>query len=96
VYTSIEVDLRSTLSRPVTVDVLERVPVPHNDSHLVVEVTEAYPAALPHSGDPNGPVLKGGRIQQVPLGANGSARAVFGYAVTMDATAEIVGGDHRG
>lgn len=95
-YTSIEIALASRLPRPVTIDVLERVPVPHGGSELLVEVTEAFPAALPHSGDANGPVLKGGRIQQITLAPGASARAVFGYAVTMSSAAEIVGGSRRG
>jgi hypothetical protein len=94
--TDIEVKLASSLGRPVSVEILERLPVPLDGREVTVEQTEASPLADPYEGEADGPILTGGRRQVVEVPPGGEARAVLGYAVTLGSKDEIVGGDRRG
>ncbi len=95
-HTAIEVEIASSLPRPVRVEILERVPVPAPSGGPTVEVTEASPIARAFEGEPEGPILKGARLQVLEVPPGGQGRAVLGYAVTLGAREELVGGDRRG
>ncbi|MCA9492301.1 MAG: DUF4139 domain-containing protein [Myxococcales bacterium] len=95
-HTSIEVQLASSLQRPVRVELLERLPVPADGKDPTVEQTEASPVARAWEGEPGEPILKGGRVQVVELSPGGEGRAVLSYTVTLGSKDELVGGDRRG
>lgn len=95
-HTSIEVQLASSLQRPVKVELLERLPVPADGKDPAVEQTEASPVARAYEGEPGEALLKGGRVQVVELSPGGEGRAVLSYAVTLGSKDELVGGDRRG
>jgi hypothetical protein len=94
--TDVEVKIASSLPRPVSIEILERLPVPLDGKDVAVEQTEASPVADPYTGEPDGVILAGGRRQVLEVAPGGEARAVLGYAVTLGAREEIVGGDRRG
>lgn len=93
--TTIEVSIASHMGRAVAVEVLERVPVADGDAPGV-EVTEASPVAREWTGDPEGPALRGGRVQVIEVAAGSQARAVLGYSVTLGAKDTLAGGERRG
>ncbi|MEQ1506650.1 MAG: DUF4139 domain-containing protein, partial [Myxococcota bacterium] len=95
-HTTIEVQVASSLGRGVRVELLDRLPIPRDGKEPVVEETEAAPVARPYTGEPDGPILKGGRVQWVEVPPGSEARATLGYAVTLGARDELVGGDRRG
>lgn len=95
-HTVIEVSVASSLARPVRLEILDRVPVPLAGAESTVEVVDATPVAREYPGEPNGPILKGGRVQVLDLPPGGEARATLSFAVTIGSKAEIVGGDRRG
>ncbi len=94
-HTEIEVEVASALSRPVRVELLERVPVADDDD-VTVEVTEARPATEPYEGERDGPILKGGRRQWLEVGPGAKVVGTLAYAVTLGSKQELVGGDRRG
>jgi hypothetical protein len=94
--THVEVQVASGLPVPVRLEVVERIPVPADKETLTVELTEASPVAEVWRGEVDGPVLKGARVQRLDVPPGGEARAVLGYAVTLGAKDELVGGDRRG
>jgi hypothetical protein len=95
-FTTVEVDVASSLQRPVRVELLDRLPVAAAGSSIAVEVVEASPPAREHPGEPGGPILKGGRSQVVELPPGGEARATWTWSITMSSKEELEGGDRRG
>lgn len=95
-HTTIEVEVASSLPDAAQIEILERIPVALQDKELSVEITEASPPAGVYEGEPDGPILKGGRAQRLELDAGGRATATLAYAVTLGARDELVGGDQRG
>lgn len=94
-HTEVEVELASSLSRAVQVEVLDRVPVSSEDD-VRVELVDSQPPAAEFKGDPDGPVLEGGLRQEVPLPAGGQLRTTLHYTVTLAGRLELAGGDRRG
>jgi hypothetical protein len=80
----------------VSVEVLERVPVPLKGSEVAVEVVEALPPVHPYRGEPDGPILDGGRRQRLEVAPGAEVRATLTFAITLGAKDELVGGDRRG
>lgn len=94
-FTRIEVRLSSSLPRPVSVELLERVPVSRDDG-VKVELVEAAPSLEVYEGEPRGARLEGGRRQRVQVPASGEGMAALEYAVTLSNKQELMGGDRRG
>lgn len=95
-HTTVEVEIASSLPAAAQLEILERIPVALDRKELWVEVTDAVPPAQVYEGEPDGPILKGGRAQRVEVDAHGEARAILSYAVTLGGRDELVGGDRRG
>ncbi len=95
-HTTIDVRVASRLPEPITVHLVERVPVPVDpQAGPAVVITTSTPIVKPYRppGDSQG--LQGAKVQLVEVEAEGEARAVLGYAVTLGANEELVGGDER-
>jgi len=93
--TSIEVTVSSGLAREVRLEILSRVPVPDDDD-VTVEDLASEPKAKPWEGDPEGPILKGGRRQLVTVSPGGEIVTTLSYGVKIGAKDELIGGDRRG
>jgi hypothetical protein len=94
-FTRVEVRISSSLPRPVSVELLERLPVSRDDG-VKVELVEALPALEVYEGEPRGARLDGGRRQRVQVPASGEGLAALEYAVTLSNKQELLGGDRRG
>ena len=92
--TEVEVEVASSLSREVRVEVCERVPVAGEDD-VRVELRDCDPAPLEWAGTRDGPILRGGKVQTLTVPAGGKTRALLRYAITLGSREEIVGGDRR-
>jgi hypothetical protein len=89
----VTIDLRSSLGRPATVFVLERVPVTDEED---VEITHsAKPAPERYDQSDRGSPIRGGLRWRIELAAGGTATIQLGYRVKLPAKQEIVGGNRR-
>ena len=95
-HTTVDVRVTSSLAQDVSVQLIERVPVPAEGNGPEVEITTSTPIARPYLGEPNGPVLQGAKVQTLDVPAEGEARAVLGYVIGLRTGQEIEGGDRRG
>ena len=87
------VELRSSLGTPVTVEVLDRVPVSDDEG---IEITHsARPASEPYEQVERGAPLRGGLRWRVPLAAGGKATVEHSYRVKLSAKNELAGGNRR-
>jgi hypothetical protein len=94
-HTEVEVRFASSLSRAAELEVLERMPVPGEDS-VEVALASSKPTAKEWKGDPDGAILRGGLRQVVTLSPGGEATTTIHYTITLSARDEITGGDRRG
>ncbi|MFO0572450.1 MAG: DUF4139 domain-containing protein [Polyangia bacterium] len=90
----ISIELASALGQPITVEVLERVPV-SEDKALAVEVLSVTPPASGYSQAERGAPIRGGMQWRLPVPAGGKARLEYSYRMTFPAKTEIVGGNRR-
>jgi hypothetical protein len=90
----ISIELASALGMPITVEVLERVPV-SEDKALNVEVVGVAPPASGYSQAERGAPIRGGMQWRLPVSAGGRARIEYSYRMTFPAKTEIVGGNRR-
>ncbi|MYW62971.1 DUF4139 domain-containing protein [Streptomyces sp. SID8379] len=89
----IHVELANRLSRPVTVEVRERVPVA-SQSDIRVEERAGWTA--PEHGDDSGePHAPGTRLWRVELPAGGTAELDGGYEIRIPAAKALTGGNRR-
>jgi hypothetical protein len=90
----VTVDLTSSLGVPVTVEVMERIPVT-DDKDISVKLTSADPEPDVYDQSDLGAPVRGGRLFRVEVPAGGKARVSYGYRVKLPAKSEIVGGNRR-
>ncbi len=90
----VTVDLTSSLGVPVTVEVLERIPVT-DDKDVSVKLTSALPEPEVYDQSDLGAPVRGGRRFRVEVPAGGKARVSYAYRVKLPAKSEIVGGNRR-
>jgi uncharacterized protein (TIGR02231 family) len=90
----ISIELASALGQPISVEVLERVPV-SEDKALTVEVLGITPPAAGYSQAERGVPIRGGLQWRLPVPAGGKARIEYSYRMTFPAKTEIVGGNRR-
>jgi uncharacterized protein (TIGR02231 family) len=90
----VTVDLTSSLGVPVTVEILERIPVT-DDKDVSVKLTSAEPEPEVYDQSDLGAPVRGGRRFRVEVPAAGKARVSYGYRVKLPAKSEIVGGNRR-
>lgn len=92
---SIAIELENHLPKAVHIDVLERIPQPHEGAEVVVEEVDVVPAWVPYDQREVGHALHGGRKWTLSLdtGAKDTMRAE--YVVKIYANNELVGGNRR-
>lgn len=90
----ISVELRSALARPITVEVLDRIPVSDHDEVEVTRVSESHKGE-DYSQSERGVPLRGGRRWQVALTAAGTATLESSYRLNLSGKHEVVGGNRR-
>ncbi len=90
----VSVELRSALARPITVEVLDRVPVSDHDEVEVTRVSESHHGE-DYSQSERGVPLRGGRRWQVALAAAGTATLESSYRLNLSGKHEVVGGNRR-
>jgi hypothetical protein len=91
VSSDVTIDLASALGAPVSVEVLERVPVT-DDRSLEIE---ARPAGEEYSQADRGNPLRGGRRFVVDVPAGGNVQVRYQLRLTFPAKSEIAGGNRR-
>jgi len=91
---TVSVELRSALARPVSVELLDRVPVTDHDDVSIELVRESQPGEKYEQTERARP-LRGGRRWRIELGAAGSATLETEYRVSLPSKMEVVGGNRR-
>lgn len=94
VGSDVTIELASALAAPVTVEVIERVPVT-DDRALEIEVTAARPAAEEYTQADRGAAVRGGRRFVVEVPAGGQTQLRYQVRLTFPAKSEIAGGNRR-
>jgi uncharacterized protein (TIGR02231 family) len=94
VGSDVTIDLGSALSAPVSVEVIERVPVT-DDRALEIEVTGSRPASEEYTQADRGAAVRGGRRFVVEVPAGGQIQLRYQVRVTFPAKSEIAGGNRR-
>jgi hypothetical protein len=89
----VTMELRSSLGRPITVEVIDRVPV-SSDDDLDVS-SESTPPHETYDQKERGAPVKGGVRWLVPIGAGGKATVTLRYRLKLPAKSEVVGGNRR-
>ena len=92
--TTVTVTLRSSLSQPVSVQLLDRHPV-SDDEALEIKLKSARPKAEPYDQADRAAPVRGGLRFAVEVPAGGKAEATFSYTLSHSAKSEIVGGNRR-
>ena len=93
-FTEIDTELASSLSRSADVELIERVPI-SSEEGVAVKLFKATPEAQPYSGHDEGHILKGGKRQQLSVPAGGQREAHLAFYIDLPAKRELVGGDRR-
>jgi hypothetical protein len=91
---NVTVDLTSSLGMPVTVEVLERIPV-SDDKDVSIKLTSAEPEPEVYDQSDAGAPVRGGRRFRAEVPAGGKAKVAYGYRIKLPAKSEIVGGNRR-
>jgi hypothetical protein len=90
----VDIELRSGLGFAATVEVLDRVPVTHDDD-VAVELIESTPEAESYDQSDEGRPIRGGLRWQLELPAGQEEQVSYSYHIRLRAKDEIVGGNRR-
>lgn len=90
----VTVDLTSSLGAPVTIEILERIPVT-DDKDVSIKVLQAEPEPEVYDQSEIGVPVRGGRRFRVEVPAGGKAKVSFSYRIKLPGKSEIVGGNRR-
>lgn len=90
----VEIELRSGLGEPATVEVIDRIPVT-NDNQVEIELLHETPAGEAYEQKELDHPIKGGRRWTIKLGAGGRAKVDVRYQVTLRSKDELMGGNRR-
>lgn len=86
-------ELSSSISQPIRVEVVDRVPVSDDKS---IEVTVEHGEGEPFDQLAHGQPLRGGRRWVANLSAGGKTKFDFVYRIAFSSKLELVGGNRRG
>jgi hypothetical protein len=95
VHTEVELTVASSLPRAISVEVFDRIPVAGDDS-VAVSLASAEPTASPWTGEPGGPILRGGLRQEVHIPPGGESKATLHWHMSIGSKYEVDGGERRG
>jgi hypothetical protein len=90
---AVTIELQSALGHPVTVDVIDRVPV-SDDGDVEIE-HEARPRAEPYRQKERGQPVRGGLRWAVPVVPGKRAEVLLEVRIKLPAKSELVGGNRR-
>ena len=90
----VEIEVRSRLAEAVQVEVIERVPVSHDDD-IEVKVLEVSPAAEAYGQKDRGQVIQGGKLFSLKLGPGESRTCTLEYRITIPSKQVLKGGNRR-
>jgi hypothetical protein len=90
----ITVDITSSLGMPMTIELLERIPVT-DEKDMTVKVIATDPESEAYDQSDLGAPVRGGRRFRVEVAAGGKAKVSYAYRVKLPAKCEIVGGNRR-
>lgn len=90
----VTIDLTSSLGMPVTIEILERIPVT-DDKDVSIKLTQAEPEPEVYDQSEIGVPVRGGRRFRVEVPAGGKAKASYSYRIKLPGKSEIVGGNRR-
>ncbi len=94
IETNISIELASSLGRPITVEVYDRIPVT-DDKEVTVERTGSNPQATTYTQKDRHQPIRGGLSWAVEVPAGGQTRVDFGYTISLPAKRELMGGNRR-
>lgn len=95
VHTEVDLTVASSLPREISVQVFDRIPVADDDS-VAVSLENAEPTAAPWTGEPGGPVLRGGLVQELHIPPGGESKATLHWHMSVGSKYEVDGGERRG
>ncbi|MBL4845702.1 MAG: DUF4139 domain-containing protein [Planctomycetes bacterium] len=92
----VTLELRSSLQSPVSIRVVDRVPVKgEGESDLSVKLLGSQPPAKPYTQAERGQRIEGGLVWELELAAGERKELSFIYVVELPAKREVVGGNRR-
>lgn len=93
---SVTLEIRSSLTAPITLRVLDRVPVLESgEDDLSVKLLSSQPKAKTYDQKERGAPLRGGLSWELELAAGERQELSFSYALELPAKREVVGGNRR-
>ncbi len=95
VHTEVELTVASSLPRAISVEVFDRIPIAADDS-VAVSLESAEPTASSWTGEPGGPILRGGLRQEVHIPPGGESKATLHWHMSVGSKYEVDGGERRG
>jgi len=90
----VTVDITSSLGMPITIEVLERIPVT-DDKDVSVKLIATDPESEAYDQSDLGSPVRGGRRFRIEVAAGGKAKVSYAYRIKLPAKSEIVGGNRR-
>ena len=90
----VELEVRSKLAEAVKVEVIERVPVSHDDD-IEVKVLKVSPKAKPYGQKDRGQVIQGGKLFSLALKPGESRTCTLEYRITIPSKMVLKGGNRR-
>jgi Domain of unknown function (DUF4139) len=90
----ITVDITSSLGMPITIELLERIPVT-DDKDVSVKIIATDPESKAYDQSDLGSPVRGGRRFHLDVAAGGKTRVSYAYRIKLPAKNEIVGGNRR-
>jgi hypothetical protein len=91
---TLRIDLRSSLGKPTTVEVLDRVP-DTDDKNVEVKLVKASHQGARYTQADRGAPIRGGWAWPIALPAGGSETLTYSYRINLPSKNEIVGGNRR-
>lgn len=90
----VTVDITSSLGLPITIELLERIPVT-DEKDLSVKIIATDPESEAYDQSDVGSPIRGGRRFRLEVAAGGKAKVSYAYRIKLPAKCEIVGGNRR-
>jgi hypothetical protein len=92
----VEIEISSALGHAVSLEVLERIPIPEDeDGDIEVALVDAEPLPQAYDQKERGEPVKGGRRFVVEVPPGGTVEIRYDYRIELPAKEELVGGNRR-
>lgn len=90
----VQITVSSQLEQPISVEILERIPVTDGDDVEIKELS-IQPPAKPYDQLERGAKVRGGKLILLPVPARGQAQAKLMYRINLNNKLELYGGNRR-